>query len=426
LAYEATERELSNLICIGTFEAYPHVTLPAGSRSVPGMHVLKRTPDGVLKLNAGGKAKDRLCMRGDKCPRVPGVPTYSPCVKWPVFLIFCAVAVAYAATILQLDAGSQRLRAGDAGRPPVDSAQYMPVPSHTRHIYERLQPGFGAGHKYVRVLRALYGLPESSCLFHAHLDRVLRGQSFRLLGGEPCAYVRSYAGGAFILIVLHVDDFMMANCGCAGAVFEAAWKGIRDALNGYLKTAEQREFLGTDMALVGASAVDLGHDGERAAADGGGLDFWRGSDSMHESCSTHIDEACARLLPAAPPLRTDTQVPMSATHYSAMSKRESAPLDQAGAHAHWYKQVIGSCTWIASRLAVQALCGVRGTLPRALPQQRHGGTRTRRRAPPPLPPTHAHPRSGVGGPGRAGVEDCLTIYHDDAFAAHPHDSSSVK
>jgi hypothetical protein len=194
LAYAATERELSNLIGIGTFEAYPHPTLPAGSQSVPGMHVLKRAPDGSLKLNSEGKAKDRLCMRGDKCPRVPGVPTYSPCVEWPVFLIFCVVAVAYAATILQLDVVNAFVQAMLADHPAIPLT-YMPVPGHTRHIYERLLPGFGAGHKYVRVLRVLYGLPESSCLFHAHLDRILRGQSFRLLGGEPCAYVRSYTGG---------------------------------------------------------------------------------------------------------------------------------------------------------------------------------------------------------------------------------------
>jgi hypothetical protein len=39
------------------------------------MHVLKLWPDGSLKMDAAGKAKDRLCMRGDRCPRVAGVPT---------------------------------------------------------------------------------------------------------------------------------------------------------------------------------------------------------------------------------------------------------------------------------------------------------------------------------------------------------------
>jgi hypothetical protein len=258
LTYDATVRELDNLISIGTFEAYPHATLPPGSRSVPGMHVLKRTPDGALKLNAKGKAKDRLCMRGDMCPRVPGVPTYSPCVEWPVFLIFCVVAVAYKATILQLDVVNAFVQA--------KLADHLAIPP-------TYMPGFGGGHKYVRVLHALYGLPESSCLFHTHLDGILRGQSFRLLGGEPCMYVRCFVGGPFVLIVLHVYDFMMSNCGCTGSVFEGVWRGIRDALNGYLKTAEPREFLGTDVSLVSVGAARGGTDG----ADAGGLDFWRGN-----------------------------------------------------------------------------------------------------------------------------------------------------
>jgi hypothetical protein len=40
-------------------------------------------------------------MRCDKCQRIPGVLTYSPCVEWPVFLIFCGVVVAYGAAMVQ-------------------------------------------------------------------------------------------------------------------------------------------------------------------------------------------------------------------------------------------------------------------------------------------------------------------------------------
>jgi hypothetical protein len=49
----------------------------------------------------------------------------------------------------------------------------MPVPRHTRHIYQEHVPGFRAAHKYVRVLRVLYCLLESSCLFHLHLHKIL-------------------------------------------------------------------------------------------------------------------------------------------------------------------------------------------------------------------------------------------------------------
>jgi hypothetical protein len=185
----ARVREISNLISIGTFETYPSPVLPQGAREVPGMHVLKLWPDGTLKLNAAGEAKDRLCMRGDKCPRIPGVPTYSPCVEWLVFLIFCAVAVAYGTAMVQCDVVNAFVQAllsvggipCRPGIPPTD----MPVPRRTRHIYRAHLTGFHPSHKYVRVLRALYGLPESSCLFHSHLHKILLGQGFRILGGEP-------------------------------------------------------------------------------------------------------------------------------------------------------------------------------------------------------------------------------------------------
>jgi hypothetical protein len=133
-----------------------------------------------------------------------------------------------------------------------------------------------------------------------------------------------------------VDDFMMANCGCNDVSFELAWDGIRTGLHGYLKTTWPREFLGTDIALtrLGAEdAVDLS------------VDFTSGTGSMHVSCAKHIDEACARLLPSAPPITTDPRVPMSVTHYTLMSRRERLPLSADDDGVAWYKQVIDSCTF---------------------------------------------------------------------------------
>jgi hypothetical protein len=364
----ARGREISNLISIGKLATYSSPVLPQGARKVPGMHVLKLWPDGTLKLNAADEAKDRLCMRGDKCPRIPGVPTYSPCVEWQVFLTFCAVAVAYGTAMVQCDvvnAFVQALLSTHPGIPPT----FMPIPRHTRHIYQAHLPGFRPEHKYDRVLRALYGLPESSCLFHSHLHKILLGRGFRILGGEPCVYVRSYPDGAFILIVLHVDDFMMANCGCDDVSFELAWDGNRTGLHGYLKTAGPREFLGTDLALtrVGAEdAVDL-------------VDFTGGTGSMHFSCAKHI-KACARLLPSAPPITADPRVPMSVTHYTLMARREGRPLSAE------------VC------VAVSSGRRLRRALPCSLPQHAHGRAPIRSGAPPPLLAGHSHARHLVRGP----------------------------
>jgi hypothetical protein len=77
---DACEREITNLISIGTFGMYAPRVLQPGARGVRCMHILKLLLDCSLKINADGKAKDRLCVRGDMCPRVLGAPTYSQCV----------------------------------------------------------------------------------------------------------------------------------------------------------------------------------------------------------------------------------------------------------------------------------------------------------------------------------------------------------
>jgi hypothetical protein len=291
----------------------------------------------------------------------------------------------------------------------------MPIPRHTRHIYQAYLPGFHPSHKYVRVLRALYGLLESSCLFHSHLHKILLGQGFRILGGEPCVYVRGYPGGIFILIVLHVDDFMMANCGCDDISFELAWDGIRTGLNGYLKTAGPREFVGTDVALNRVGAEDAVYLG---------VDFTGGMGSMHVSCAKHIDEACARLMPAAPPITTDPRVPMSVTHYTLMSRREGRPLSADDDGVAWYKQVLGSCTWFSSRsrpdiaFAVHYLARFLNT-PTVV--HLHAAAHLLHY----LQATRTYGISFACPGGGNVATDNITIYHDATFAADSYDSSSV-
>jgi hypothetical protein len=378
------------------------------------MHVLKLLPDWLLKLNADGKAKDRLCMRGDMCPRVPGVPTYSPCVEWPVFLIFCAVAVAYGAAMVQCDVVNAFVQALLSDHPGIPHT-YMPVPQHTRHIYQAHLPGFRPDHEYVRVLRALYGLPESSYLFHAHLHLILLGLGFRLLGGEPCIYVKCYPERKLLLIALHVDDFMMANCGCTDLAFEHAWEGIRTDLHGYLKTAGPQEFLGTDIAL------------SRVGTEEGpntGVDFTRGTGGMHVSCGTHISEACARLLPFAPPIHTDPRVPMSTTHYALMSRREGRPLAADDAGVAWYKEVVWSCTWFASRARLDVAFAVH-YLARFLNTPTVVHLHAAAHLLLYLQATHTHSISFRTGGREDGSEDSIVVYHDATFTADPHDSSFV-
>jgi hypothetical protein len=129
----ARVREITNLIFICTFCIDQSSVLPPCSDEVPCRHVIKLTQYGFIKINAAGEAKDRLGTRGDRCTRISGVPTYSPCVKWPVFQLFWVVAVAYGAAMVQcklcdvVNAFMQALLSDHPGIP----LTYMPVPRHT-------------------------------------------------------------------------------------------------------------------------------------------------------------------------------------------------------------------------------------------------------------------------------------------------------
>jgi hypothetical protein len=116
--------------------------------------VLKKHHVGTLKLNCEGLAKDRLCMQGDLCAKVPGVPTYSPCVDWAAFLLVVAVAALLSGHMLQCDVVNAFVQAALHSHQATPRT-YMPVPARTRHIFLRHLHGFRAQHRYVRVLRAL-------------------------------------------------------------------------------------------------------------------------------------------------------------------------------------------------------------------------------------------------------------------------------
>jgi hypothetical protein len=131
---DAREREITNLISIGTFGTYAPRVLPPGAGGVPGMHVLKLLPDGSLKLNADGKAKDRLCMRGDMMPARPRGAD-----------ILAVRRVAGVPNLLRRRGGvrrghgavrrGERLRAGAPARPPRHSAHvHARSATHAAHL----------------------------------------------------------------------------------------------------------------------------------------------------------------------------------------------------------------------------------------------------------------------------------------------------
>ena len=305
LLLRAKQVELNNLARIGTFECWPNDAVrPDGYRDVRSVWVIKRAPNGELVLKEGA-AKARLCLRGDTTADDGATPTFSPCVGWTAMLVFCSIAAAHGAKILQADVVNAYVQAQLHAHPSIP-ATFMPLDSDLREMLRAYLPDMPRGRVHsVRVLRALYGLRESARLFHDHFDAVLRKVGFAQLGGEPCLYILRCTSGGFLLIALHVDDFLHANCSANSYEFIRAHEAIIDALDGLLKTSQAAIFVGTNITLSDPTA-DGGPDVLRIDGDG----------SMHISVASHINAMIDEMLPKdAPPSITDTRVPMAGSLY---------------------------------------------------------------------------------------------------------------
>jgi hypothetical protein len=343
LIHDAKRREIRNLCEIHTFE-WHEGPLPEDARSVPGIIVLKRSPDGALKLTKDGLAKARLCLRGDTTPLSnasggSGVPTFAPCISWCAFLIFTAIAAAHGTRLLQADVVNAYVQADLHAHPNVPPT-FMPLTAELRALLLDTLPGAPTSHiRFVRVRRALYGLRESARLFNDHFDAILRKVGFTLLGGEPCLCVHRCTAG-FLLLCLHVDDFLHACCSASVDDYDRVHKAIQSALDDRLKTAGPEVFIGADyFALAGTS-----QDGEIGAA------LHRSSNGMWVSVSAHIIALCDRLLPHdLPPSKTDTRVPMSESVYRRLAHKEGAPIAHDHPDAAWLRSVMGVTIWVAAR-----------------------------------------------------------------------------
>ena len=414
LAHAAKMREMDNLWRIGTFK--PHLgALPADARTVPGIFVMKMTAGGELKLDKDGGAKARFCARGDLTVKSADMLVFSPCITWTSYLLFISMVAAHRGHILQADVVNAYVQA-DLHAHPSTPPTFIPLNKEMREIFGDRVPRDA---RYLRVHRALYGLRESAKLFHDHFDRILRKNGFALLGNEPCLYIKRCSGGGFLLLALHVDDFLHACCSASIEEFLSTHESIKRDLNGLLKTNDPDIFLGTAVSLGGSAMRSDGGADIARAADGG----------IHVNCSAQILSATARLLPADDDRSlTDTRVPMSPAHFAAMNRRmPPADADCADeADAAWYRTTIGLILWIQSRCRPDVAFAAH-YLARSMarPTKVHLAAATHLLRY--LRGTHSlgllfHP-DAVARPG--GVPREVVVFHDSTFAGDREDSSSV-
>ena len=67
----------------------------------------------------------------------------------------------------------------------------------------------------IRLLKCIYGLPHAPATFRNHSDSTLRSLGFTPTLSDPHLYVRLFAEGKKVYVVVHVDDFGIAACNTA-------------------------------------------------------------------------------------------------------------------------------------------------------------------------------------------------------------------
>ena len=95
----------------------------------------------------------------------------------------------------------------------------MVQPSATlQHLNKRL--GGGMRKDYLRICKGIFGLGESSRLFHLRLLQVFQELGFRELKLVRWVFVLFIDGFLWAIATVHVDDLMCTGNGKGQAVFE--------------------------------------------------------------------------------------------------------------------------------------------------------------------------------------------------------------
>ena len=81
-------------------------------------------------------------------------------------------------------------------------------------IYMQQPEGFvlkGKEHLVCKLLKSLYGLKQSSRQWYQKFDAFMRSQGYKHSTEDPCLYVKRQPNGQLIMLILYVDDVLIAS-----------------------------------------------------------------------------------------------------------------------------------------------------------------------------------------------------------------------
>lgn len=125
--------------------------------------------------------------------------TFSPVAKMSSVRVVLAVSAALDLELVNVDIDVAFLNAD------VDEEIYMTQPEG----YAKKSPD---GKEYVcKLLKSLYGLKQSPRNWWQHIDKLLKSMGFIPSSADPCVYIKTFPDGSILIVVLYVDDLIIAG-----------------------------------------------------------------------------------------------------------------------------------------------------------------------------------------------------------------------
>ena len=81
-------------------------------------------------------------------------------------------------------------------------------------IYMQQPEGFvlkGKEHLFCKLLKSLYDLKQSSRQWYQKFDAFMCSQGYKRSTEDPCLYVKRQHNGQLIMLILYVDDMLIAG-----------------------------------------------------------------------------------------------------------------------------------------------------------------------------------------------------------------------
>ena len=164
----------------------------------------------ITKLGPDGKfikIKARLVAGGHRERMEPSSDTYSPTIRPETVMINLNIAATKDLNIDSIDVGAAFLEA------PLSKEVYVLLDSQTSKYLTQIEPKYHIylsekGTILVKLIKAMYGLKESSKEWFNHLSKILRNEGYEQSKNDSAMFTKRMKNGEIHVVITYVDDIL--------------------------------------------------------------------------------------------------------------------------------------------------------------------------------------------------------------------------